>query len=186
MIKFRDIKINDYELPDNFSEMTENGKRKLILDNQDKYEIQISEYEKNLIFSINNFRKENNIDELIYDEDIYYEDLIIDKYSEHILSTNENIFKLSETNYLFKFQVGEFAKNFRRRKININNILLKDNLEKIIIIKKNNFEFINLFKPQKERRLSDIDIHIRFPSEIFRLKSLRYHEIYSKYKYFDD
>ena len=186
LTKFRGIKISEYELPDNFHKMNKKDKKKFILKKKNNYKITVSESNKDLIFLINEFRKENNIDELIYDEDIFYKDLIIDKYSEPILSTNENVFKLSDTNYLFKFPVGEFEKNFRKRKININNILLKDNLEKIIIIKKNNFEFINLFKPQKERRLSDIDIHIRFPSEIFRLESLRYHEIYSKYKYFDD
>ena len=170
LIKFRDIKINDYELPDDFSEMTENGKRKLILDNQDKYEIPISEYEKNLISSINNFRKENNIGELSCDEKIFYKDLIIDKYAGHIFSKFENLFELSNTNYLFKYPLDEFKKQFDKREKNIINILLKDNLEKIIIIQKEPYEFINIFESQKIIKPSDIDIHIQLPSEIIRFE----------------
>ena len=170
LIKFRDIKINDYELPDDFSEMTENGKRKLILDNQDKYEIPISEYEKNLTLSINDFRKENNIGELSCDEKIFYKDLIIDKYAGHIFSKFENLFELSNTNYLFKYPLDEFKKQFDKREKNIINILLKDNLEKIIIIQKEPYEFINIFESQKIIKPSDIDIHIQLPSEIIRFE----------------
>ena len=60
--------------------MNKKDKKKFILKKKNNYKITVSESNKDLIFLINQFRKENNIDELIYDEDIYYEDLIIDKY----------------------------------------------------------------------------------------------------------
>ena len=95
LTKFREIKINDFELPDDFTTLNKKEKKKFILDNQNRYRIFIFDYQTNLISLINNYRKKNNIDELIYDEHIFYKDLIIDKYSEPILVKNENIFKLS-------------------------------------------------------------------------------------------
>ena len=55
--KFRDIAINDFQLPDNFKELKEVDKRKYILNNINKYEITISEKQKDLITLINAFRK---------------------------------------------------------------------------------------------------------------------------------
>ena len=182
LTKFRGIEISEFELPEYFDTLSNNDKKKFILKNKNYYKIDISGYNKNLIFLINKFRKENNIDELIFDKIIFYKDLIIDNYTEPIFEANKNIFKLSDTNYLFKFPVGVFIKIFKERKMNINNILLKDNLKKIIIIIKDNFEYINLFTPKKKRKDIYNDIHIKLPSECFKMNN----NIYSEYKYFDD
>jgi hypothetical protein len=140
--KFRDFEINDYNLPENFKQMNDYEKRKYILDNKTNYTI---ENQKDLINEINELRKENNIDELKWDKTIYYEDLIMDKYSELFLSDYENIFKLSNRKYLIKYPFDDFQKRFKNREKNLTDILLNDNLNKIIIIKKNSIIFILIY-----------------------------------------
>ena len=154
------------------------------MNNKNRYIINITENEKDLVSLINKYRKENNIDELVYDKKIFFDELIIDKYSEHILVKNENIFKLSNANYLFRYPVGEFTKKFNERNKDIINILLKVSLNKIIIIIKNNIEFINIFKLQKKKSSLDIDSHCYLPSEVLRLRD-RGRSIGSKSKYYE-
>ena len=140
--KFRDLEINDYILPENFKQMNDYEKRKYILDNKTNYTI---ENQKDLINEINELRKENNIDELKWDKTIYYEDLIMDKYSELFLSDYENIFKLSNRKYLLKYPFDDFQTRFNNREKNLSDILLNDNLNKIIIITKNSIIFILIY-----------------------------------------
>ena len=59
---------------------------------------------------------------------------------------------------------------FLNLKIYLNYQKLKNNLEKIIIIQKEPYEFINIFESQKIIKPSDIDIHIQLPSEIIRFE----------------
>ena len=184
LTKYRDIEINNFNLPDDFNKWNKTEKKEFILNNKNRYIINITENEKDLVSLINKYRKENNIDELVYDKKIFFDDLIIDKYSEHILVKNENIFKLSNTNYLFRYPVGEFAKKFNERNKDIINILLKVSLNKIIIIIKNNIEFINIFKLQKTKSSLDIDPHCYLPSEVLRLRD-RGRSIGSKSKYYE-
>ena len=184
LTKFRDIEINNFNLPDDFNKWNKTKKKEFILNNKNRYIINITENEKDLVSLINKYRKENNIDELVYDKKIFFDELIIDKYSEHILVKNENIFKLSNTNYLFRYPVGEFAKKFNERNKDIINILLKVSLNKIIIIIKNNIEFINIFKLQKTKSSLDIDSHCYLPSEVLRLRD-RGRSIGSKSKYYE-
>ena len=114
--KFRDIAINDFQLPDNFKELKEVDKRKYILNNINKYEITISDKQKDLITLINVFRKENYIDELQYDKIIKFEDIIIDRFSEIFFKDNVNIFKLSKYNYLLKYPLEEFKQDLIKDK----------------------------------------------------------------------
>ena len=184
LTKFRDIEINNFNLPDDFNKWNKTKKKEFILNNKNRYIINITENEKDLVSLINKYRKENNIDELVYDKKFFFDELIIDKYSEHILVKNENIFKLSNTNYLFRYPVGEFTKKFNERNKDIINILLKVSLNKIIIIIKNNIEFINIFKLQKTKSSLDIDSHCYLPSEVLRLRD-RGRSIGSKSKYYE-
>ena len=140
--KFRDLEINDYILPENFKQMNEYEKKKYILDNKNNYTIK---NQKDLINEINELRKENNIEDLNWDKKIYFEDLIMDKYSEPFLNDYENIFKLSNKKYLLKYPFDEFQTRFNNREKNLIDILLNDNLNKIIIIEKNSIIFIFIY-----------------------------------------
>ena len=141
--KFRDFEINDYVLPENFKQMNEYEKRKYIFDNKNSYTIK---NQKDLINEINKLRTENNIEALNWDKEIYFEDLIFDKYSESFLNDYKNIFKLSNRKYLLKYPFNEFQIRFNKSDKNLIDILLNDNLNKIIIIKKNSILFILIYR----------------------------------------
>ena len=67
LTKFRDIEINNFNLPDDFNKWNKTKKKEFILNNKNRYIINITENEKDLVSLINKYRKENNIDELVYD-----------------------------------------------------------------------------------------------------------------------
>ena len=186
--KFRDIIINDFKLPTNFKEMQKQEKLKYILDNKNEYKITITNYQENLISSINRFRKEKNIDELRYNETIYFGDLIfIDKYSEPILYNFENIFKFSNGNYLFKYPKYEFEKKFINKEKNILDALSSDYLDKIVIIDKGNIEYIYLSGSDSNHinGFRNIDyIHRRMGSEICLNKKYRCH-CFDEFEYYE-
>ena len=148
--KFRDVKINDYKLPNNFIEKNKYEKIKLILKNRTRYEVSISEKQEQLIFLINDYRKKNNINELSYDKVIGFDDLIFDNFSEPFLFNKKRIFKLSNKNFLFKFPINEFKKKLINKDKNIIHILSYNFLKKIIIIEKDNNEYIFLFQAKKK------------------------------------
>ena len=58
----------------------------------------------------------------------------------------KNIFHLSDNNYLLKYPINEFFTRFNNKEKDIFDILLKEHLDKIIFIEKNNIIFIHIFK----------------------------------------
>ena len=161
LTKFRNIKIDDFKLPENFNEMNDYERKKYIINNRNRLEIYNSIEKEDLIASINDLRTENNIKQLIYDKRIYFEDLVFDKYSEHILFSNKHIYKMSINNYLFIYPINEFKKRFYKKEKNIINILLSKNLEGILIIEKNNNEYIFIYKSKKKRSRNVIDVYMK-------------------------
>ena len=144
LIKFRDIEIINFQLPRNFTKMDDYKMRKFILNN--KYRFSVNSIMNEYILSlINNFRKENLIKELSYDDTNNFKDLIFDKCSEPIIFKDNNIFKLPNESYLLKYPFKEFETRFDKRERNITNIILNDYLNKIIIIEKKNILYIFLF-----------------------------------------
>ena len=147
LLKFRNIKINAYELPENFIKMEDFEKRKYIINKKNEYNITISEEQAHFINKINALRKENNISELYYDKIIDFKDLIFDIYSEPIIFDYENIFKFSNGDYLLKYSLNDYLKRFNDKDKNIIKILLNNNFNKIyIIIKEDNIAFIFLYQ----------------------------------------
>ena len=180
--KFRDFEINDYILPKNFELMNEYEKRKYILDNKNNYTI---ENNKVLINQINKFRNENDIDDLNWDVEIYFKDLIMDKYSESFLYDYENIFKLSNKKYLLKYPFDEFQTRFNNREKNLIDILLNDNLNKIIIIKKNSIIFILIYEINYDSNYNLFQLYTkRNQNEIYTKRPFRDSYIFED-KYYD-
>ena len=160
LTKFRDIKINDFLLSADFENVNDYEKRNYVLNNKNNYKIKTSQKQKDLIYSINQFRIENNIDRLTYNEIINFKDIIFDNYSEPIFYDYENIFKFSNGNYLLKYPINDFETRFKNKENNIVQILLNYYLDKIIIIEKDNFEYIFLFqsdyKPPYSNEMSEM------------------------------
>jgi len=144
--KFRDLKINDFMLPEDFNQKNDYEKRKFILNNKNKYEIIGSSKQKDLITLINKIRFDNNVDDLIYEVKINYQELIFDRCSEPFLFSNKNIFKFYDGSYLLKYPLHEFITKLNKRDFEITNIILSNYLNKIFIIKKDNMEYIFLFQ----------------------------------------
>ena len=168
LTNFRDIKIDDYLLPSDFIQYNDYQKRKYLLDNSDLFEIKISSFLENLISSINKIRKDNDIEELIYDKKIHFKDLIFDKYSGLIFYDKQNIFKLSNGNYLLKYPTEEFQTRLNNKEKNLINIILNDYLNKICIIEKNNILFISIFNSRINpfpNNYSDIFVKIESQTE---------------------
>ena len=78
LIKFRDIKIINFKLPINYTNMDDYKMRKFILNNKYRFSVN-SIMNKDILSLINNFRKENLIKELSYDDTNNFKDLIFDK-----------------------------------------------------------------------------------------------------------
>ena len=192
LTKFRDTKINEYLLPDYFVKFNDYQKRAMLLHDIDSFEIEISEKQKDIISLINKFRKDNNVDELQYDDVIGFKDLIFDKSSEPIFYNDKNIFKLAKGKYLIKIPVKEFETRLYNKEKNITNVLLNDYLNKIIVIEKDNILFIFLFHgnvktlPNENNDDNNTSIQIQlseirvFPKTIkdqaYEYKDLRYYE----------
>ena len=155
LTKFRDLKINNLMLPKDFNQMTDYEKRKYILNNKNKYEIIGSSKEKDVITLINNIRFDNNVDDLIYEVKVNYQDLILDSCSEPILFGDNNIFKFSDGSYLLKYPLNEIMTKLNKRNNEITNIILLINLNKIFIYRKDNMEFIFLFQSKNVSLISD-------------------------------
>ena len=157
LTKFRDLKINNLMLPKDFNQMNDYEKRKYILNNKNKYEIIGSSKEKDLITLINNIRFDNNVDDLIYEVKVNYQDLIFDSCSEPILFSDNNIFKFSDGSYLLKYPLNEIMTKLNKRNNEITNIILLINLNKIFIYRKDNVEFIFLFQSKNVSLISDAE-----------------------------
>ena len=183
LTKFRDIKIYDFPLPLTFIKLNEYEKRKFILNNKNKYEILISREQYDLIYLINYFRRSNNINEFIFDDIIKFDDLIIDKYSEVIFCVHENIFKLSNENYLLKYPLSEFKTKYNKDK-NITNFLSNKILNSIIIIEMDKIQYINVFY---SKRFNLTNINEKEQSERIRIRNIvntnRYY--YKDEKYYE-
>ena len=102
----------------------------------------------NLIKSINEFRKKNNLNELSKDNFKRIPDYIMKKYTEVEINKDENSFKLNNDFYLIKFLEGEFENKFKNNELDsdMSNILRNKELNHIKIITKNNFECVFLCK----------------------------------------
>ena len=139
----------------------------MLLHDIDSLEITLSKKQKDIISLINKFRKDNNVNELIYDIIIGFKDLIFDKSSELIFYNNQNFFKLSNGKYLIKIPIEEFEARFYNKEKNITNYLLNDNLNKICIIEKDNILFILLFHDNSIKFLNNggVEIEIEILSE---------------------
>ena len=142
--KFKNIDINDFELPDNFHNMTKQNKRKYLINNSNKFQYTHSIKNIHLINKINNFRIQNNLSPLAYSEEEKVPDFLIHEFSEEILFDYKNIFKLLDRKYLFKYKINNFEKNFDKTKIDLD-VVLNEDINRISIIDVGEFEYIFLY-----------------------------------------
>ena len=126
--------------------MDEKSKKNYLLNHFNEFLFLHSEQQIQLIDSINKFRIENNVGKLKYNENENIPDFIVKEPSEMKLFKYKHIFKISNKKYLFKYPNDEFQKEFNQRNSEILKILLLEDLNKILIIKNGNFEYIFIYQ----------------------------------------
>ena len=140
--------ICNFELPLEFGKLNKINKIQMIFkkENMEKYIWILDETQLRLISKINLLRKKNNIPEL----KSYYEqnlpDYIINKKTELIFYKENYIYKFSKNYYLIKYPTSECQKDISDSKYI--NILSIDFLDKINIMRKDNYEYIMLYNDQ--------------------------------------
>ena len=142
LTEFKNIKMKEHVLPKSFLPMNEKSKKNYLLNHFNEFLFFHSEQQIQLIDSINKFRIENNVGKLKYNEYDNIPDFIVKEPSEMKLFKYKHIFKISNKKYLFKYPNGEFQKEFNQR----NSEILKILLNKILIIKNGNYEYIFIYQ----------------------------------------
>ena len=138
IIEYKKIEIEDYYLP-NFGK--ENNKGKYIKSICKNFIIKRSKEELEIIDIINNFRRKNYLEKFFVDNT--FPDFLIKKQTEIFLFPYKKIFKsFDNTKYICK--ITEKYKDFLNDS-EIKIILLKDDLDRINVIKQNDIIYILLF-----------------------------------------
>lgn len=146
ILSLNDIGIVEYNVSKDFAKMSKRDRKEFLLNNYKNISYNISSGQKNLIKIINEYRKNNSLQELLIDKLNKIPSFIMNEPSEIKMNSDQHIFKLSYKEYLFKYIVGEFEKNFKNGDMNILKILSDEKLNYIKIITRNNFEYIFLCK----------------------------------------
>ena len=163
--KYKNITINDFELPKNFHQMNKQSKKIFILNNAYKFQYKQSERHIDLIKLINEYRVKNNLDKLLYNEEEKIPEFLIKESAEVILFGYKNLFILSNRKYLFKYKIDELKKNFIKRDSDILDIILNRNVNKISLIDIDNFEYILIYDSVDDSRINLIEAKSSIPNE---------------------
>ena len=155
---FNGIKINNFILPFNFDKWDKKDRKKFILKKYHVYEYKNSTINRDLVNSINSFRRDKNISTLFFDEfSPNIPDFIVKKPLELLLNSDQNIFKISDKKYLIKLPIGIFKSEFEKRNPNIIKILLNDELDTIQIIPEGEYENIIISRQIQNDMIFEID-----------------------------
>ena len=175
LTKYKNIEISSYVLPDNFNKMNDDDKKKFISENKYNFQFLLTQEQLNLISLINEFREKNNLEKFTIDWDKKLPNFILNESSELILFSYHNIFKIAKQTYLFRYKIGEFENKFRENNLDIQNILLKRNLNRIIIIKQNMIEFILIYESFKHYSIDPIEFRESDEDNVEFLKGDNFH-----------
>ena len=124
--------------------MTIKERKKFILDNFKNYEYNLNETIL-IDIRINIFRRKNNLPDLIYIRNSRLPDFILNEPSIMKLFVDQNIYKLSNKEYLFKYPINEIKNKFMNKDKNILDILRKDILNRIEIIIQGKIEYVYIY-----------------------------------------
>ncbi len=163
--KFQGIKINSLYINDNFFKMKLEEKKRYILNKAKEMTFMNFQNEKNIKIiqsSINDYRKENKLDDLKYVDGL--PEFVI--YGNSLVKfTLDNILKIGDKKFLFKYPSGEFLKQLNEKNKNILNILSIDYLKEMKIVTKENEEYILVYAHIKEN-ISGENIQIHYDTFI--------------------
>ena len=137
LTKYKGFKINDYLLPSNFDSINFQDRINILEKNQNFYLYTLNDENIELIKLINEFRKNNNVSELIY------------KKIENIIDYF-NIKNMNNKSYLFIYSFEEFITKLIDNDENITKILLIEDLKYIMILSKEKYLYIFIYSDYNE------------------------------------
>ena len=144
IVSLNEISIYNYNVTKDFSNMSERDRKTFLLNNYKNIQYKNTLDQQYLIKIINEYREKNNLPKLLNDKFKKIPDIIMNEPAEIMINPDQNIFILSDKEYLFKYPVGEFEIIFKNRDMNILSILSNANLNHIKIITKKGCEYIFL------------------------------------------
>ena len=145
---FNNMEIDNYLLPDNFSDWKEKERKLFVLDkyNEFKFKYKGSRDFTNFVYIYINLQRQiKEIPALEIDSNSTIPDFILYEPAEIMLYPEKNIFKLSNNKYLFRYPDGQFENKVEMKDKEIFDILLKDNLNYIQKFVVSNVEYILVF-----------------------------------------
>jgi len=140
--QLKGINICEYELPPEYNNLNEKEKYALIFGGEKikQYNYKLNDDQINLIDKINNIRNQYNLSPYKYSEFEKLPEFLINEKTELNFYPYQNIYKLNDGLYIFKYAKNELKKICNNNEIL--NIITNDLLKNIYIIEQNNFEFI--------------------------------------------
>ena len=137
--KLNGISIEKEKVNNDFISMGYSNQKRFILHNKKNFKYIKSSNHNYILESVNNYRKIYKLQELKCENQI--PEFILKGNTEVLLSFN-NIIQLGYMKFLFKFEKHEFLIKLRQKDKDILNILSMEDLKKIEIIEKDNYEYI--------------------------------------------
>ena len=125
----------------------------------EKYEYKLDVAQLKLIDKINQLRRQNNIPELQYNKEQKFPEHIINSKTELFFYEEKDIYKFSTNCYLIKYPISKCQKDIKYK--NIINILTIDFLDKINIIRKDNYVYIALYNNKFNENYNNINTYSR-------------------------
>jgi hypothetical protein len=143
------INIISFNLPEEFDNYNNKSKNEFIFkkENIENYKYDLNGNQINLINNINDIRKNNNIPELKFDKYEKLQDFIIYQRTELIFHKNQNINKIPNNLYIFRYNINELQNLLNNKEIL--NIIKIDFLDTINIIIQNNMELVSVYNISK-------------------------------------
>jgi len=155
LISFNNVKIENFELPDNFRNWKKKERKRFISDNYINYELLNSD-NIGINMYLNMVKRKYDIPNFEINQIKSIPDFIIEEPGEMMLYPDRNIFKLSNEGYIFRYPIGEFVNILRKNSDDtIKNILSKDNLTFYQVINQNEKQIIYVFGEPKNKYLYD-------------------------------
>ena len=158
LTQYKNIDINHFLLPNNFHKMNAVAKRKYINDNKYNFQFFLTQTQLDLISLLNEFRDKNNLEKFKIDWERKLPKFLINEKSELMLFTYHTILQIANQCYLFRYKIGKFEANFRNNNQEILNILLKPNLNRIIIINQNRVDYILIYESFKHYSIDPVEL----------------------------
>lgn len=143
--KFKGIKINEFQLNNNFPEMSPTDQKHYLIENCSNFIYKNNEEQNELIDLINDIRKNKYIIPILKKKN-KIPNIFIKENSKVVFSLEtDNFIEIKSKIYLFK----ESVKEFKEKLINNNDIILRiismEQLNRINILKKDNIEYILIY-----------------------------------------